>query len=113
MSTVEPDALSAITVAPNPASNAVHIELGTGAGPARIEVLSVLGTIVAATETTEPHVVLPTEALSAGVYAVRITTAGGCAHSHLSSCANRCDSDTRFMVPSHERRVGKRGALCF
>ncbi len=77
VSTVEPDALSAITVAPNPASNAVHIELGTGAGPARIEVLSVLGTIVAATETTEPHVVLPTEALSAGVYAVRITTAGG------------------------------------
>jgi len=77
VSTVESDQLSGTTLAPNPASNAVRIELGTSRGPARIEVLSILGTIVAASETAESHVVLPTEAFSAGVYAVRITTATG------------------------------------
>lgn len=77
VSTVESDELSGITIAPNPASNAVQIELGTNAGPARIEVLSVLGTIIAATETAGPHALLPTEALSAGIYEVRITTASG------------------------------------
>jgi hypothetical protein len=74
VSSVISDEHSSITLSPNPASDAVQIDFGTLEGKARIEVLTLLGTIVASVENSGPHVTLSTEALTAGVYAVRITT---------------------------------------
>ncbi len=74
VSSIISDEISSITLSPNPASDAVQIEFGTLEGKARIEILTLLGTIVAFSENSGPRVTLSTEALSAGVYAVRITT---------------------------------------
>jgi hypothetical protein len=74
VSSVISDEHSSITLSPNPASDAVQIDFGTLEGKVRIEVLTLLGTIVASVENSGPHVTLSTEALTAGVYAVRITT---------------------------------------
>jgi hypothetical protein len=74
VSSVISDEHSSITLSPNPASDAVQIDFGTLEGKARIEVLTLLGTIVVSVENSGPHVTLSTESLTAGVYAVRITT---------------------------------------
>jgi hypothetical protein len=77
VSTVTDDELGTITVAPNPASSLVRIELAQLVGAARIEVVSIVGTIVASYQMSSPQIELPTDGLGDGVYAVRITTAMG------------------------------------
>ncbi len=76
-STVTDDQLGTVLVAPNPASNHVRIDIGQPISAARIELLTLLGTVVATYDVRTPQAELSTEGLSDGIYAVRITTATG------------------------------------
>jgi hypothetical protein len=77
VSTVTDDTFGTVTIAPNPASNVVRIELGQLVGTARVEVMTLLGTIVARYDMNAPQLEIATDGLSDGVYAVRITTEAG------------------------------------
>ncbi|GIV54964.1 MAG: hypothetical protein KatS3mg039_1482 [Candidatus Kapaibacterium sp.] len=77
LSTVTADALDAIVVAPNPATSYVRIERGQADGDMDVEVLSLLGTVIASYRTEALSLELPTDGLSVGAYAVRIRTAMG------------------------------------
>lgn len=77
LSTVTDDLLGMVSVTPNPATSQISVLVGEQREPVRIELLTLLGTVVASYTTQAPQLEISTDTLSNGVYAVRITTAMG------------------------------------
>ncbi|MCX7929964.1 MAG: carboxypeptidase regulatory-like domain-containing protein [Chlorobi bacterium] len=76
-STVTDEQFGTVTVAPNPASSTIRVVLEQLVGTARIEIVTLVGTVVAQYEMSAQQFELSTDGLGGGLYVVRITTAAG------------------------------------
>lgn len=77
LSTVTDEQLGMMSVMPNPATSQISVLLGEQDDAVHVELVTLVGTVVAEYKTRALRLDIPTDTLSNGVYAVRITTAMG------------------------------------